>query len=188
MRLNLTREAYIRRGADPLRDPQSDAVVYVYNDERGRPCAQVFSGKKAKPDWHYVFPNEEKRDAQIESHFKAARDRIAAAEARAEERRKPHTLKVGDIMVCSWGWEQTQVDFLQIVKTTKSTVTVRRIRSEETEDAGRDCGRCVAVKDSFIDGGVETTYRANAENRLRITSYSNAYLWDGKSMHWSRYA
>ena len=31
-----------------------------------------------------------------------------------EERIKPHSLKVGDILYCSWGYDQTNVDYFKV--------------------------------------------------------------------------
>ena len=36
-------------------------------------------------------------------------------------------LKVGDVLTSSWGYDQTNVDFYQVIKTTKTMVTLQQI-------------------------------------------------------------
>ncbi len=42
-----------------------------------------------------------------------------------------HALKVGDILRCSWGYDQTNIDFYEVVKTSANTVQILEIESEE---------------------------------------------------------
>jgi hypothetical protein len=51
---------------------------------------------------------------------------------------------VGQVWRTSWGYDQTNVEFFQVVKETKGTVTLRRIAS-----AARG-GRVFPAKDNFI--------------------------------------
>lgn len=105
-------------------------------------------------------------------------------------------VKVGDIFETSWGYEQTNVDFFQVVKVTGKSVVVRHIKSKETEikDASgisTMTGHVVPVKNAF-DGEPKT-------RRLRIgyggaevfdagESYGTAELWNGKPQWVSHYA
>jgi hypothetical protein len=38
--------------------------------------------------------------------------------------------QVGDLLSYSWGYDQTNLEFFQVVGTTRATVTVRKIRSD----------------------------------------------------------
>ena len=60
-------------------------------------------------------------------------------------------VKVGDIFHYSWGYEQTNVNYFQVVslKGTKQVV-IREIGYEITETTGIDSFRVKAVKDSFL--------------------------------------
>jgi hypothetical protein len=170
-----------------VRDETSDAVAYPY-EAGGQPLVLLFSGRKRKPDGHFRFRSDEERQTRIAKHFDEVR-RVAALKAERKEKAKaPHTLKVGDIMVSSWGWEQTNVDFYQIVSVTPKTVTMREIEQAQTESEGGWTGRVVAVKDRFKADGKTKTCRANHENYLSLNSHSGASLWDGQPRYFSTYA
>ena len=40
--------------------------------------------------------------------------RIESKNKYKEERTNPHTLKVGDVLYCSWGYAQTNVDYFKV--------------------------------------------------------------------------
>lgn len=42
--------------------------------------------------------------------------------------------KVNDVLAYTWGYEQTNCDFFQVVKVTPKTITVREIAGRETFD------------------------------------------------------
>lgn len=103
--------------------------------------------------------------------------------------------KIGDIFVASWGYDQTNIDFYQIIDVSKSgkTVKARRIRAKH-EDAGYAMSSKVTpLKDNFLDsdspydknyGGVFTARLKKAydvRKCFRVTSYCHAYEWDGES-------
>lgn len=43
-------------------------------------------------------------------------------------------MKVNDILVSKWGYEQTNVDFYKILKVTKATVIVQKLEKLEKND------------------------------------------------------
>ena len=43
-------------------------------------------------------------------------------------------LKTNDVLAYTWGYDQTNCDFFQVVKTTAKTATVRPIAQTETSD------------------------------------------------------
>lgn len=107
--------------------------------------AKGWSGPKAKkPFAYFAFLNEASRDKWITDQ-KAAKDRTEEyrAQRKADESAKLEEmraqLKVGDILAYSWGWEQTNVDFFEVVaRKGAGTVVLREIASELVKDSG--CG------------------------------------------------
>lgn len=181
-----TRDFFVHPGATPHADPDSDAVVYVYVDARGRPCAQAFAGRAARPKWHYAFSNENARTHAIDGFFGARRAGKAAETARRAARKQPHSLKLGRILVATWGWEQTNVDFYQVTRVVgPQTVEARRVAASRTEN-GYLQGTCVPIPESFT--GTVHRYRASSDNRIRVSDHAHAHPWDGKPAHWTAYA
>lgn len=60
-------------------------------------------------------------------------------------------IKVGDIFRMSWGWDQTNVNYFQVVRGTPKNVVVREIHHEEVPgtNKGGMCCQVRPVKDKF---------------------------------------
>lgn len=60
-------------------------------------------------------------------------------------------IKVGDIVYNSWGYEQTNIDFYQIIKVLNASVIIRPISSEIVEGTeGNMCANVKPVPNSFV--------------------------------------
>lgn len=104
------------------------------------------------------------------------------------------TPKVGDILVSSWGYDQTNVDFYKVLKLSPSgkSITIQRIKSKVTE-TGYMCGNSVPLVPHEVSkyDGEPKTKRVNLMNEgynVSLTNYSSAYLWDGQPEYCSWYA
>jgi len=97
--------------------------------------AIAYRGKARNHEWFYRFRSIEHRDETIEKFFDGVEARKRLMDERKEKRKSfRHDLKVGDILVNSWGYDQTNVDFYQVIRTTEKSVTLRMVRSQLTED------------------------------------------------------
>jgi hypothetical protein len=171
------KERYIPAGYVPLViENPADVVVYTNNDN-GKFSAICFAGKAVNPTWYYLFRSEEAMLAQVS---KTVNNRIARAAEVAKykaERLAPTNLKEGDILYCSWGYDQTQVDFYKV----KEVVGNNRIKIVPMTAivAKQSTGADYMVAGE--EKGTPMLKVANGrQNSVKITSYSNAYLWDGQ--------
>lgn len=91
-------------------------------------------------------------------------------------------VKENDLFVCSWGYDQTNIDFYQVTGVTPSGKSVK-LRQIETVIVGTNLSQqhelVRAGKGRFV--GPERTYRLKESHHdgrpfVRITSYSDAYL------------
>lgn len=93
---------------------------------------------------------------------------VAYIEHRAEcEQPTPNAdgVHVGDIFECSWGYEQTQADFFQVVALKgKHTAVVVEIRSTFTRATGPMSEYRRAVRDGFRSNAEQYTVRTKSEN------------------------
>ena len=160
-------------------DEQSDAVAYFYTSKQGSPCAALFCGKRNKPDFRYRFINESQRQKHVDSYFASRRVTIGyKAKVKAERQAAPRGVEVGDILVCSWGYSMTLVDFYQVVGTKgKYTVELRKIASEVTKGDAGYSGNCIGVKDAFVDDKILT--KQCREGTVKISSHQSARKWVG---------
>lgn len=101
--------------------------------------------------------------------------------------------KVGDILVCSWGYDQTNVDFYKVLSLSPSgkSVSIQRINSIIKED-GFMCGKSVPAVPHTVSNyrGEIMTKRAKIMQDgycVNISNYSTAFLWDGKPEYVSWY-
>lgn len=100
-----------------------------------------------------------------------------ALSAMAPER-KP---KVGDILTSSWGYDQTNIDYYEVVKVTSSSVYVRELDKRASERREYD-DLMVPVPGSNKDGPTKLKrYRLSADYGygVNMSSYEYAHLWDG---------
>lgn len=76
----------IPKGAQKVSDKLSDAVAYLYTNERDQPCEMVFFGEQSKPVQRYKHRTEAEREQYIRRAFEARRQHAALMSARAAER------------------------------------------------------------------------------------------------------
>ena len=102
-------------------------------------------------------------------------------------------MKVGDILYASWGYEQTNIDFYEVVKATAKTVTVWKLKSEKTYT-----GQMTGTAKPILGAYAETRRNELKDIRrkvcqysdrefISITDYANAYPYDNKPKVFSTY-
>lgn len=101
-------------------------------------------------------------------------------------------VKVGDIFLSMWGYDQTNVDFYQVISRTAKMVKVRKLQCERVGNPHDMATELMPKKDCFLDsdhpydqryGKVMTCKVLNSykDEPMIKTSCSYAFLWDGKS-------
>ena len=154
------------------------AEIYLIDEKH----AMGFGGRRSKPDFNYLFRNQERRDQYVDKYIDGLREAQVYAAKRKADRSQPHTLKVDDILYTSWGYDQTNVDFYQVVEIVgKCTVVIREVAHKTISGSGGPSESVIAIKDSFI--GEAMTKRSNSTNSVRIASYASASPWDGQPKH-----
>lgn len=101
-----------------------------------------------------------------------------------------HNIKPGDIFYNSWGYEQTNIDFYQVVSTTAKTITLRKIKGiTEDYNAHHMTGTKKAAKDSFCSSETirKTPYLFGGEWCVNF-EYGAGAQWDGRPLNFSCYA
>lgn len=95
-----------------------------------------------KSEFNYRFNSDESRTKYFESVIKAKQDSATKASAKSdrvkllkEAFRKDPTVKAGDVFYDSWGYEQTNIDYYQVVAVKGLSVTFRRIAASIKEDS-----------------------------------------------------
>lgn len=166
------------------------AVLY----ERLTPKANYSTSKQI---WHYVYKTEEEALNVLNKTYSSIVSNVEKKNQQKEERRKANAsikasdfYKVGDIVCNSWGYEQTNVDFYQVVEVKNKTIVVKEIaqRMVEGSESFMSCNVMPEIGE-FIDDGDNYALRVYAEGRLSsVKSYYYMSKWDGRAMYRSWYA
>lgn len=184
--MTLTREFHIPKAAQLyFHDAAKGIAVYFYTS-KDMPCAIGFHGRAQKPDFRFRFNDEDKRDQYITAYL---RD-LAAAAARRDERAAQRAafvpnLKAGNILYTNWGWEQTNVEFYQVIEAKGKMVTIRQIESA-LEQSGFMSGKVLPRPDTFCGDALKR--RVGITNSVRINGHITAWLHDGAPKTCSWYA
>lgn len=109
-----------------------------------------------KAVWAYRFKSIEEMTKYISNDFdnrKASIEKNISSKQERKEKNKVISdgIQVGDIFCYSWGFEQTNVDFYQVVeKPSKATIIIRPIGHEVLETCSWASEYVRPVKDAFI--------------------------------------
>lgn len=161
------RAIFIPSGATIVRDRASDAVAYVYTDAKGRPCARIFYGKQRKPVAAFWYRSAENREKSVRQYFEARRERLAQEEERKKARAAfAHSVKVGDMLKTCWGYDQTNVEFFEVVAVSRAMLTLREVRQESASTDSMH-GRCVPMPGDYIGAPIR---RRAGPHGVRIDS------------------
>ena len=186
-RFQPTRAFYIPEGATEQKHDDLGVVLYLYDSNKGAPAAMCFTGRAQKPTWCYRFKDADHRATYIAETLDARRIALdLKAKARAEAH-QPCTLTPDDILVSSWGYEQTNVDFYRVLEVKgKRDVIVQRVgHTSVSQPDGSMSGYVVPSTDITLSG--PTRYRTRNGNRITISSFQSASAWDGKPCYRSWY-
>lgn len=101
-------------------------------------------------------------------------------------------VKVGDILVHSFGYNCTLVDFYKIVNVTKSgkSIKIRKLNSKMTSHDGYGQAGKVVPDETFSNNEILTKRIVPSEYfgyMIKINDYSHAYPWDGKEVSFNSY-
>ena len=159
---------------------------------------QLYNTKAKKHpvvEWYnYKTPEErDKRVSQLITNITAHNQR--KQKAKEERINFVNPAKNGDILVASWGYDQTNIDFYQVVNVTGKFIQIKPI-SETREYDQAMAGHCKPCPGSFIVSSYEklnTKYKVrkgyNGGYCISINSYKTASLTSPSESHYfSEYA
>ena len=75
---------------------------------------KCFTNKSFNSRWYYSFKDFEQFKKKCLDTISNNNEIKQWKEERKKKAQQPHSLKVGDILYCSWGYDQTNVDFFKV--------------------------------------------------------------------------
>jgi len=173
-----------------------DLEILTWEDN-GKPYGKAYRGKSGKHLFYYIFRSEDERRRIIENakrdeaaRIKYREDKAAALKAAQESAENP--FKIGDILVNSWGWEQTNIDFYEVTKATSKTVTVREIAQTTNEQTGWMRGTCLPCPGKYTGKPqikrIGVFVHNNQPQFYVNAKFGSMYKWDGEPENYTAYA
>lgn len=197
-RFTFDRKFYIPAGYELLRQDE-ELGLEVWGTTSPRLVAIAFAGKRNKPDWHFKFASIERLERKIDETIAGLRSHLQRVAERRVARNAPHDVKVGDVFRCSWGYDQTNIDYYQVTNLIGAAfVEVRKIAAM-AEETGYLQGDCVPAVGDFIGEPMRKKVSVyNGEPSIRIYDFASARRMKpvahvaGKALygasHWTAYA
>lgn len=177
-----------------LRETLPDgSEVRVFNQVMGNGANRAFfllafAGTAGRPAAHFSYRTA---DDALAGATRFLEGRGAHAGRMASSRRQRaawHTkLAVGTVLVHSWGYDQTNTDYYQVVELspTGKTCVIRKIAARSLE-TGWMVGDCWPLANEFI--GAPMTKRIGEGDAVKIYDWGSwARPWTPKADHWTAY-
>ena len=188
MRMN--REFYMNQIPFEARIIEREGGVGWEYEKEGVPCAMLFRGKAQKPTAWHRFQTEERRTAFIEKFFQEIQQNIEWKRKRKEEAAKSLEeayggLEVGAIFYSSWGYEQTNINFYQVVGIKGKNLTIQEIGKKRVSES---IASEMVVPAPEIKIGETFTKRLNSYGGLSFEYRSaSPYNYGNKGVHQTAY-
>jgi len=101
---------------------------------------------------------------------------------------RTHTLELGSILISMWGYDQTNVDYFEVVAVTPTMVTVSQLRTRRVSTPAYLTSVVEPIPGDHIGVPLRRKVHHYSRPSIAIESFANAYLWDGKPQTATHYA
>lgn len=194
-------ERYFPKGSIIVRPKGLDAILGLYEYVQNKNGFDItyygvigYVGKQTKPtvyEARRVRSQRDDRAAVFVENVRKHNEWLAEQQAGRKIDWKRFTAKPGDIYYTSWGYDQTNVEFYEIVEIRGAYAYLRELKTDTTgwdrNDSesltprpGDYSGEPIRRKMLTRDNGVTISFK--------ITESANAWLWDGKPLTATHYA
>lgn len=184
---------YIPTGSTEITSPDGGCVIYTSESANGALYAIAYQGKSAKHVWYNRFRTEDQRQRQIADTLASWAAHLNAKTARAEARKSfDHKLQVGEILHGSWGYEQTNCEFWQVVEVKGATVKIQPIGTvtAPTRTEGYMSEMLLPRPDQFCGEAITRRPTPGYKGEANVKLNDRCWLtpWDGAPKRCSWYA
>jgi hypothetical protein len=169
--------------------------IKVLRKDGNHPSVKIWNPKATKPTANYWFKTVAQREDYVDKFVQRfAESKAAKAESRAQRNgtdAQADTVKVGDVFVHSWGYDQSNVDWYQVTHKSGRSVTVERIASREVPGSqGFMSAQVVAQPGVFLDKAPKVKRVQFTEDGRPFLSFEYGWCekWAGEPRYSSWYA
>lgn len=172
----------------PAFEPEGTNLAVWKWEDAGKYYAIVFQGRAQKPLWYHSFRDEMSRERYLKGTIDSNKASLSRKQERQDAKKNfQHGIKVGDIFYSSWGYDQTNVDWYEVVSAPEGTkmVIVREIGGHAvSSSSGSD--KVVPVPGHFVGPPLRKIPQyggPGGKAYLKVTDDHWAHAWDGKPKH-----
>lgn len=175
------RPGWIPENAPELTPEGTDLVLYPWQlgTAQGIRYGLVgFMGRQSKPYVNYTYRSEAERDRRMNQFIESRRAQIKQKlDEQVAKREFKTSLFYGDVLCTSWGYDQTNVDFYEVVEVVgPQMIAVRQVAAEVVKEDGHS-EQVVPVPGQYI--GRELRVRVQRGDKAKIEGHY-ASPWNGK--------
>lgn len=183
-------------------DTATGAEVWLIPSTRtdGALAVIAYSGKRTKRDYHYTMRSRENAIKWASEYMASKQSTLERKQAECAEKKSKraegHNLAVGDVLRCSWGYEQTNIDYYEVTRLIGARmVEIREIGAQSDSD-GYMTGDCTPCPGHYIGEPMRKAVSDNGVS-VRIASYASASKIEPVKVagvkvfapdHWTAYA
>lgn len=167
--------------------------IYVTETPGQKPTAKAYRGRGCRAEFNYYYSTIDRLEVAVGNWLddieKSNQRRADNANRKTILRAIGHGWEVGTILQGSWGHEQTNQVFLQVVESKGNSILVQRIASEIVESTGPMSESVRPIKDAFRGEPFRKTVQFNESGPY--LRHSHAYLTPaepGRVYYCSHYA
>lgn len=178
---------YIPANSETREFPAAALVAYCYASGV-RHCFMAYKGRQSRAAYAFGFATAKARDRYLAGVVERETEREDAKRARKEV---GHGLAVGDVVYTEWGYEQTNVNYYQVLRVpSPRSAVVRELEADRIEDGPMSMtGRAVPRLGDFRACSKEMTRRAAGLHTINIGDSQGAgRKWSGEPRRVSWYA
>ena len=182
-------------GFSIIRSKIAPVTFSVRPRPEGRVQMMGYRGKGSKPTFNFSFKNAARAEeyaAEFARAEKIAIEKVAARKAEKVAARSALNAAdywaVGDIGKYSWGWEQTNPEFWQVVAVGAKSIKIREVNQERTSAGFQSmAGNATPIPNEFVkDGDILT--KILSPGGTAPMRFGTLFKWDGRPTYWSSYA
>ena len=180
--------------------------VHVFREESSRFNYSVKADKdtpkgkylKTKNIFYYGYNDLESAMAKADSYINQVAKRDASREQEKQERKEENAAakasdfyKLGDVIVNSWGYDQTNIEFYQVVKIMNKTIEIREIAQMSEPDSMMSHGMAdkrLPETNAFLSSDKTIKLRVKARGVLsNPEKFYYFHKWNGQAKYCSWY-
>lgn len=154
----------------------------IRKDENGKFILHMYNPKAMKPFARFWFRTVEEREQYITKQIKSFKERLAYKEERKKARTitEPLDIKRGDIFKTSWGYDQTNYDYIAVIEVSATGKTAICQRTDFVH-MGQSCQTNEQMP-VFSPFGEKFTMQVRPGFRL-VGSYPYCHTGEGSRRH-----